>query len=140
MNTNNLFRHLGATTLALAAGLLAVRGAMAEEVTGTTVVTTRADVPTMTVIGHSDKGAPIVLVEVRHIVKVKDLNLRTAAGVDALQARVHAAAVQGCRQINRMNPAYSTSRACVRDAVSEARPLVNAAISEARTSPSAGAT
>jgi UrcA family protein len=140
MNTNNLFRHLGAATLAMAIGLLAVRGAMAEEVTGTAVVTTRADVPTMTVIGRSDKGAPIVLVEVRHAVKVKDLNLRTAAGVDALQERIHAAAVQGCRQIDRMNPLYSTHRACVREAVSEARSLVDAAILEARTSPSAGAT
>jgi UrcA family protein len=140
MNTNNLFRHLGAATLAMAAGLLAIRGAIADELTGTAVVTTRGDVPTMTVIGHSDKGAPIVLWEVRHVVRFKDLNLATPAGVDALKARVNAAAETGCRQLNRMSPAYHTTRACMRDAVSDVQPLIKAAISEARTSSSTGAT
>jgi UrcA family protein len=132
IRTNNLLRRLGAVTLGVAAGLLVARGALAGDQTGTVEVTTSADVPTMTVVGRSEKGAPIVQWEVRHVVRFKDLNLATREGVDALQQRIQAAVQSGCRLVNRMGNVSEPNRDCMYDALREVQPVVDAAISQAQ--------
>jgi UrcA family protein len=132
MNANHLFRQLGLAVLGIAGGLLAVHGAVAGDVTETAVVTTSSGVPTVTVVGRSDRGRPIVLTEIRHVVRFSDLNLATRAGADVLRGRVNDAALKGCRTLYRMSLDSGSRYDCVHDAVTEAQPVMEAVISEAR--------
>jgi UrcA family protein len=133
MKTNSSFRRIGFATLGMAAGVLTIRGAIADDLDTTSVIATRSAEPSTTVIGRSDTGFPIVLVEIEHKVRFDDLDLATTAGADALIRRVSDTARKGCLEVDRvLSPQSSPSRACMNDAVSEAMPQIDSAIQEAK--------
>jgi UrcA family protein len=91
-------------------------------------VTVQATV-SKTVIGHSIYGSPIELATLTWHVGSADLNLRTYAGVKALQNRVREAARAACTKLDALYPLDDRQApTCIRKAVADASRQMNAVI------------
>lgn len=85
------------------------------------------------VVGKSAIGAPIKELSIRSRVSYADLDLTTAAGVEALTKRVKDTASSTCKEIKVDVPAEgSTVDKCIKEAIDGATPQINAAIEAAK--------
>jgi UrcA family protein len=85
------------------------------------------------IVGKSPIGAPIKEMSIRSRVSYADLDLTTAAGVDALKKRVSDTATSTCKEIKVDVPAEgSTVDKCIKEAIDGAAPQIDAAIAAAK--------
>lgn len=85
------------------------------------------------IVGKSPIGAPIKEMSIRSRVSYADLDLTTAAGVEALQKRVRDTATSTCKEIKIDVPAEgSTVDKCIKDAIDGAAPQITAAVEAAK--------
>lgn len=85
------------------------------------------------VVGKTAMGAPIKEMSIRSRVSYADLDLRTAAGVDALKKRVSDTATSTCKEIKVEVPAEgSTVEKCIKEAIDGAAPQIAAAVEAAK--------
>ena len=85
------------------------------------------------IVGKTAIGAPIKEMSIRSRVSYADLDLTTAAGVEALQKRVKDTATSTCKEIKIDVPAEgSTVEKCIKDAIDGAAPQITAAIEAAK--------
>jgi UrcA family protein len=85
------------------------------------------------IVGKSPIGAPIKEMSIRSRVSFADLDLTTAAGVEALQKRVRDTATSTCKEIKVEVPAEgSTVDKCIKDAIDGAAPQITAAVEAAK--------
>jgi len=86
------------------------------------------------IVGKSTIGAPIKEMSIRSRVSYADLDLKTAAGVDALKKRVEDVAKSTCKEIKVDVPAEgSTVDKCIKDAIAGAGPQIEKAVADAKT-------
>lgn len=135
--------------LCLSAGLLAggpvtwATANAAEPEAGDEVVvlferaTVQSGAPVVTSQGKTETGMPVVQTEIRHRIRVDDLDLTTEAGAATLVERVRAVARQGCAELDRIYAPAGPDASCTRKAISEAMPQVDAAIADAKARVSA---
>jgi UrcA family protein len=84
-------------------------------------------------VGKSPIGAPIKEMSIRSRVSYADLDLTTAAGVEALQKRVRDTATSTCKEIKVDVPAEgSTVDKCIKEAIDGAAPQIDAAVAAAK--------
>ena len=85
------------------------------------------------IVGKTAIGAPIKELSIRSRVSYADLDLTTAAGVEALQKRVKDTATSTCKEIKVDVPAEgSTVEKCIKEAIDGAAPQINAAVEAAK--------
>lgn len=85
------------------------------------------------IVGKSPIGAPIKEMSIRSRVSYADLDLTTAAGVEALQKRVRDTATSTCKEIKIDVPAEgSTVDKCIKEAIDGAAPQITAAVEAAK--------
>jgi UrcA family protein len=85
------------------------------------------------VVGKSAIGAPIKELSIRSRVSYADLDLTTAAGLEALEKRVKETAVSTCKEMKVQIPAEgSTEEKCVKEAIDGATPQITAAVEAAK--------
>jgi UrcA family protein len=85
------------------------------------------------IVGKSPIGAPIKEMSIRSRVSYADLDLTTAAGVEALQKRVRDTATSTCKEIKVDVPAEgSTVEKCIKEAIDGAAPQIDAAVAAAK--------
>ena len=85
------------------------------------------------VVGKTAIGAPIKELSIRSRVSYADLDLTTAAGLEALQKRVKDTATSTCKEIKVDVPAEgSTVEKCIKEAVDGAAPQIAAAVEAAK--------
>ena len=95
--------------------------------------------PVTTKEGKTATGMPVVQTEIRHRIRVDDLDLATEAGAAALAERVRAVAREGCAELDKLYAPAARDASCTRKAVSEAMPQVDAVIAAAKAKPGATA-
>jgi UrcA family protein len=95
-------------------------------------VTVEAERPTTQVVGRSTTGAPLVEVQLRHVVSYADLELSIPSNAKVLRQRVETAAREVCTDLDRLYPNPVGADSCARKAADNAKPQVEAAIADAQ--------
>lgn len=121
----------------LALMLAAVANTADTQVSGQVIV--QAERPTTKIVGRSEIGAPIVLVELQHHVSYSDLELSIPSNAKVLQQRVHRAVRSLCADLDRLYPVAMGGDDCARKAEQDAMSQVDAAVALAQARKNAAA-
>ena len=120
------------TGLIATAGVCASVAAFAADIQSQEAIVVEADRPAAKVIGRSDLGKPIKLLQLSAQVSYADLDLSNGDNAKTLKQRVHDAAALVCKDLQKMYPEAETGD-CAREAVHNASRQVEAAISAAQS-------
>ena len=118
--------------VAAAAVLLAVASAGAQESEQITIVAPHSIQHKQ--VGRTSSGIPIEQISLSHRVGYSDLDLTKPADVALLKKRVEAAAVQGCKELDKLYPLDNLSpsnTSCAKSARETAMQQVDAAVAAA---------
>ena len=129
---SSLCRRRRIMGLIATAGVFASPALFAAESQTDEHIVVEAQRATSKVIGRSDLGKPIKLLQLSAEVSYSDLDLSNADNGKILKERVHDAAVLVCKDLQKMYPEAETGD-CAREAAHSAARQVEAAISAAQS-------
>ncbi len=132
MTMRNIAQRTATLLLAATAFVVAGEAALAQpaDEDPANVITVVAPRAVTNEVRRSVSGGGSVVISIRITVRYADLDLARPAGAARLMTRIHAAAHDACRHLDRLYPLI-VDRRCIVRAVADATPRANAVIAAA---------